>query len=122
MLIIKEFFQDYLWFLNFDKRRFDRYSRIKKTAIRAILVYLHNTMRTRSRGPLSDAPVRFNIQETVFPQKRVKVSKLSTQNFQRIRMSRDLMFSSFWLIFDVDSDGLVEIGIFKLFRIPWNKV
>ena len=79
-------------------------------------------MRTRSRGPLSDEPVRFNIQETVFPRERVKVSKLSIENFQRIRMSRDLMFLSFWLIFDVDSDGLVGIGIFKLFRIPRNKV
>ena len=69
-------FQDNLWFLNSDNRRFDRFSRIKKTPIIAILVYLHNTKRTRSRGPLSDAPVRFNIQETVFPRERVKVSKL----------------------------------------------
>ena len=92
-----------------------------KTHILTLSVYLHNTKRTRSRGPLSDGPVRFNIQETVFPQKRVKVSELSTQYFQRIRMSRDLMFSSFWLIFDVDSDGLVGIGIFKLFGIPRNK-
>ena len=69
-------FQDNLWFLNSDNRRFDRFSKIKKTPIIAILVYLHNTMRTRSRGPLSDAPVRFEIRKTVFPQKRVKVSKL----------------------------------------------
>ena len=41
---------------------------------------------------------------------------------QRIRKSQDLVFSSFWLIFDVDSDELVGIGIFKLFRIPRNKV
>ena len=69
-------FQDNLWFLNSDNRRFDRFSRIIKTPIIAILVYLHNTMRTRSRGPLSDESVRFHIQETVFPPERVKVSKL----------------------------------------------
>ena len=79
-------------------------------------------MRTRSRGPLSDEPVRLEIQKTVFPQKRVKVSKLEIEKFQRIRKSRDLMFLSFWLILDVDSDGLVGIGILKLFRIPRNKV
>ena len=65
-----------LWFLNSDNRRFDRFSRNKKTPIIAILVYLHNTKRTRSRGPLSDEPVRLEIQKTVFPQKRVKVPKL----------------------------------------------
>ena len=32
------------------------------------------------------------------------------------------MFFSFLLIFDVDSDGAIEIPIFKLFRIPRNKV
>ena len=69
-------FQDNLWFLISDNRQCDRISRIMKTPILAILVYLHNTKRTRSRGPLSDEPVRFQIRKTVFPQKRVKVSKL----------------------------------------------
>jgi len=32
------------------------------------------------------------------------------------------MFLSFWLIFDVDSDGAVKTPIFKLFRIPRKKV
>ena len=93
-----------------------------KTHIITILVYLHNTKRTRSRGPLSDEPVRFQIRKTVFPQKRVKVSKLEIEKFQRIRKSRDLVFLSFLLMFDVDSDGAIEIPIFKLFRIPRNKV
>jgi len=108
--------------LNFENCRFDRFGRIKKTPFIAILVYLHNTKGTRSRGPLSDAPVRFEIRKTEFPQKRVKVLKLEIEKFQRIRKSRDLMFLSFWLIFDVDSDGAIEIRIFKLFRIPRNKV
>jgi len=69
-------FQDNLWFLNFDNRRFDRFSRIKKTLIIAILVYPHNTLPQRPEGSLSIEPVRFQIQQTVFPQKRVKVSKL----------------------------------------------
>ena len=33
-----------------------------------------------------------------------------------------LIFSDFWLIFDEDSDGLVKIGIFKLFWLPRNEV
>ena len=93
-----------------------------KTHIKILSVYLHNTKRTRSRGSLSDAPVRFEIRNTVFPQKRVKVSKLEIEKFQRIRKSRDLVFLSFLLIFDVDSDGAVEIPIFKLLRIPRSKV
>ena len=76
MLIIYEFFQDNLWFLIFDNRLFDRFSRIKKTPIIVILVYSHNTLPHRSRDHLSDEPVRFQIRKIVFPQKRVKVSKL----------------------------------------------
>ena len=75
VLIIQDLFEDNLWFLIFDKRRFDRFSRIMKIPIIAISVYLHNTLPHRSRGPLSDGPVRFQIHQTVFPQKRVKVSK-----------------------------------------------
>ena len=69
-------FQNNLWFLYSDKRRFDRFSRIMKTPIKTISVYLHNTKRYRSRHPLSHGPVRFQIKQTVSPQKRVKVSKL----------------------------------------------
>ena len=93
-----------------------------KTPIIAILVYLHNTKRTRSRCPLSHESVRFQIQQTVFSQKRVKVSKLWIENFRKFWQSRDLMFPVSWLIFDEESDVLVEIRIFKLFRIPRNKV
>ena len=93
-----------------------------KTPIIVKLVYLHNTLPHRSRGPLSDGPVRFHMQQTLFPQKRVKVSNLETEKYQIFRKSRDLILSSFWLIFDVDSDGVAVIRIFKLFRIPRNKV
>ena len=72
------------------KRRFDQFSGIMKTHIISILVYLHNMTRTRSRGPLSDAPVRFKFRKTVFPQKRVKVSKFQIEKFKIFRKSRDL--------------------------------
>ena len=82
VLIIQGLFENNLWFLIFDKRRFDRFSRIMKIPIIAISVYLHNTLPHRSRGPLSDGPVRFQIHQTVFPQKRVKVSKFQIEKIK----------------------------------------
>ena len=91
------------------------------THIITISAYLHNTIKRRSRGPLSDASVRILIRTTVFSQLCVKVSKLWTQNFEHFwKVTRPHIFS-FGLIFDVDSDDLVQISKFKLFRIHRNK-
>ena len=115
-------FQDNLWFLISKKRRFHQLSGIMKTHIITISVYLHNTIKRRSRGPLSDALVRILIRTTVFSQLCVKVSKLWTQNFEYFWKVTGPHIFSFWLIFDVDSDDLVQISKFKLFRIHRNKV
>ena len=115
-------FQDNLWFLISKKRRFHQLSGIMKTHIITISVYLHNTIKRRSRGPLSDALVRILIRTTVFSQLCVKVSKLWTQNFEHFWKVTGPHIFSFWLIFDVDSDDLVQISKFKLFRIHRNKV
>ena len=115
-------FQDNLWFLILNKRRFDQFSEIMKTHIITISVYLHNTIKRRSRGPLSDALVRILIRTTVFSQLCVKVSKLWTQNFEYFWKVTGPHIFSFWLIFDVDSDDLVQISKFNFFRIHRNKV
>ena len=85
-----------------------------KTHIITILVYLHNTKRTRSRGALADAQVRFKIQKTVFPQKRVKVSKFQIEKSKKFRVMEPHNFD-FWIIFDADSNGLVRTPKFKIF-------
>ena len=115
-------FQDYLWFLILNKRRFHQFSGIIKTHIVTILVNLHNTMSGRSRSPLSDAPVRILIRPTGFPQLCVKVPKLWTENFEHFLKVTGPHIFGFWLIFDVVSNGLVQIPKLKLFRFHRNKV
>ena len=105
-------FQDNVWFLILNKRRFNQLSGIMKTHIITILVYLHNTFPLRSRGPLADAPVRILLWATVFPQSCVKSSKLWIQNFGNFFNVTGPHILNFWLIFDDDSDGLVLIPKF----------
>ena len=82
-----------LWFLIWNKRRFDQLSEIMKTHIITILVYLHNTTLQTSRGPLSDALVRIQLRPIFFPQLCVKVSKLWLKILNIFWKSRDLIFS-----------------------------
>ena len=107
---------------NMVQRRFEQFTGIMKTHLITKLVYLDYTMLTRSWGPLSDVQVRILMQVTVFPQLRVKVSKIWIENFEKLLKVTGPHNFDIWLIFDVDSDGLVEIPKFKLFKFYRNKV
>ena len=93
-----------------------------KTHLITILVYPHNTLPPRSWGPLSDAPVKIKSRPTVFPQSCVKVSKLSIENFVHFLKVTGPHILGFWIVLDVDFDGLVRIPKFKLLRFFRNKV
>ena len=122
LLIIWKLLKEDLWFPIMKKRGFHQFSGIMKTTIINILVYLHNTILQRSRGLLSDAPVRILIRPTGFPQLCVKILQLWTENFEHFLKVTGPHIFGFRHIFDVDSDGPVQISKLKLLRFNRNKV